>query len=611
MLHPKNDRIDYGEQLIPPEGYELTQAIGTSYSLDLEALMLVPVALFYAHHLDGNPDTPGYDMLEAITKAAEKITIFYQAGQLKVPRKYHPLIAYWEKGIQPVTMPNPVSSFHPKVWIIRYDSKTEPAIYRLLVTSRNLTFDRSWDVAFSTMGFVSDKQQASNQPLVDLLTHLSGLSKRSIPPSFLSDLQKVVFEKPEGIKAIKFWPVGIPNVADANKKYSNQVTQKKWDELLIISPFLDNTTLTTLKDNCYKKPYLLSCKESLDAVKETVLADFDCWQFSDFIQNAEFADILEEEGVEPCLQNLHAKLFVAMQNDKPVWYLGSANCTDPAQGRNIEFMAELVTDGSTKFRSKNVFKSLTEPAKEGEIQLFTKYDPALRVDMSEQVNIDLAIRKIKYDLTTLNIRGEAVIIPEGNAYNLTIEIDASGLKLPDGFSVHFKPLPETQKKPAILGVGQLNINNDFTGYTESWLSPYLEFSIARDGIVYTHFLLEMSIELPGTRLNRIFTSIIDSKEKFLKYLAFVLTGEESGIIGSGKSDGHDRAAGDGGILGLDGAPVFEKLLIAASRHREKLVSVDKLIDRIKEETELTGDRIVTEEFEGFWKVFKDYLITKK
>ena len=71
MLHPKNDRIDYGEQLIPPEGYELTQAIGTSYSLDLEALMLVPVALFYAQHLDGNPDTPGYDMLEAITKAAE------------------------------------------------------------------------------------------------------------------------------------------------------------------------------------------------------------------------------------------------------------------------------------------------------------------------------------------------------------------------------------------------------------------------------------------------------------------------------------------------------------------------------------------------------------
>ena len=56
MLHPKNNRIDYGEQLIPPEGYELAYAVGTTYSLDLEALMILPVALFYAQKLDGNTD---------------------------------------------------------------------------------------------------------------------------------------------------------------------------------------------------------------------------------------------------------------------------------------------------------------------------------------------------------------------------------------------------------------------------------------------------------------------------------------------------------------------------------------------------------------------------
>ena len=56
MLHPKNNRIDYGEQLIPPEGYELAYAVGTTYSFDLEALMILPVALFYAQKLDGNPD---------------------------------------------------------------------------------------------------------------------------------------------------------------------------------------------------------------------------------------------------------------------------------------------------------------------------------------------------------------------------------------------------------------------------------------------------------------------------------------------------------------------------------------------------------------------------
>lgn len=610
MLHPKNDRIDYGEQLIPPDGYELTQAIGTSYSLDLEALMLLPVSLFYAQHLDGNPEELRYDMLDAITKAAEKITIFYQAGQLKVPQKYHPLIAYWEKGIQAITMPSQASSFHPKVWIIRYDSKTEPAIYRLLVTSRNLTFDRSWDVAFSTMGYVGDKQQAINQPLGDLLNQLSSISKRPIPDNFLNDLQKVAFEKPAGIKALKFWPVGVPNFTDLNKKYPNTISQRKWDELLIVSPFLDNTTLFKLKENCYKAPYLLSTKEALDCINIELLNNFECWQFSDFVENAEFGEMLEEEGIEPSAQKLHAKLFVAMQKDKPAWFLGSANCTDPAQGRNIEFMTEMAMDNSTVFRTKNIFKSLTEIAK-GEIPLFTKYDSAQRVDMSEQLNINLAIRKIKYDLTLLPIRGEAHLIDEGAAYNLMIEVDAGRLELPDGFSVHFKPLPETQKKPAILVPRQLNICNDFSGYTESWLSTYLDFSIAKDGIVHTHFLLEMLIELPGTRLNRIFTSIIDSREKFLKYLAFVLTGDEIGIISPGINDGHKTPAGNAGVLGLDGVPVFEKLLIAASRHREKLLSVDKLIERIKEETAITGDRIVTEEFEGFWKVFKDYMNTRK
>jgi hypothetical protein len=611
MLHPKHNRIDYGEQLIPPDSYELTLAIGTSYSLDLEALMLLPVALFYSQHLDGKPDELRYDMLDAITKAAEKITMFYQNGQLKVPQKYHPLIAYWENGIQPVSMPHFASSFHPKVWIIRYDSKNEPAIYRLLVTSRNLTFDRSWDVAFATMGFVSEKPQPANQPIVDFLNHLSTVSKRPILPSFLNELQKVVFEKPDGIKAIKFWSVGVPTLAEINKKYLNPISQKRWDELLIMSPFLDNKTLSSLKDNCYDIPYVLSTKEALDGISEELLEDFNCWQFSDFFDRAEFFQELEEAGMEPSQQKLHAKLFVAMQNDKPYWYIGSANCTDPAQGRNIEFLTELVTDSQPAFRTKNVFRSLTDPAKAEGITLFTRYDVNQRVDVSEQQSIDLAIRKIKYDLAGLSITGEAHLIPGGVAYNLKIEIDSRGLKVPNGFNIHYMPLPETQKKATVLLPGQLCISNEYGGYTESWLSPYLEFSISKSGMVHSRFLLEMTIELPVTRLNRIFTSIIDSREKFLKYLAFLLTGEETGIVEPSGKDKNDHTTTNKAFWNFDGAPVFEKLMIAASRHPEKLASVDKLIERIKEETVTTAEPIISKEFEGFWSVFKCYMNSRK
>jgi hypothetical protein len=89
MLNPKKNRMDYGEQLIPPEeGYDLDYAVGTTYSLDLEAIMVLPVALFYSRLLDCSPDQLHYDVLDAITRSAEKIRVFCQKGKIKTPKKY-------------------------------------------------------------------------------------------------------------------------------------------------------------------------------------------------------------------------------------------------------------------------------------------------------------------------------------------------------------------------------------------------------------------------------------------------------------------------------------------------------------------------------------------
>lgn len=38
MMDPGAQRVDYGEQLNPPLGYELHSALATTYSLDLETL---------------------------------------------------------------------------------------------------------------------------------------------------------------------------------------------------------------------------------------------------------------------------------------------------------------------------------------------------------------------------------------------------------------------------------------------------------------------------------------------------------------------------------------------------------------------------------------------
>ena len=46
-----NNRIDYGQSLMPDEGWTTSWAIGTTYSLDLEILMSVPLALFHGKYL--------------------------------------------------------------------------------------------------------------------------------------------------------------------------------------------------------------------------------------------------------------------------------------------------------------------------------------------------------------------------------------------------------------------------------------------------------------------------------------------------------------------------------------------------------------------------------
>ena len=46
------DRINYGEVLMAPEGYKLDRAIGTTYSLDLETLAAISIALGLSEDTD-------------------------------------------------------------------------------------------------------------------------------------------------------------------------------------------------------------------------------------------------------------------------------------------------------------------------------------------------------------------------------------------------------------------------------------------------------------------------------------------------------------------------------------------------------------------------------
>ena len=356
MFDAKHNRLDYGASLKPPTGYNLDFAVTTSYTLDLEAILLIPVALFFSGDLDFNPKDIREDMLEALTNVSKHIAIFCQRGKIKVAQPYHPLMAYWEKGIHQIQMPNYDQSFHPKIWIIRYisDKKNATVKYRFISTSRNLTFSRDWDIAITTDGEVNKNEKDNNIGIIDFLHYLKSKSGNTIPEVFFKELPKVVFDVPDGFSEIAFHPIG-----NLNKNYPNPITTKteKQDERLVVSPFLDKTTLDYFVKTS-KRFSLFSTDFELSSLPEIVLSTIsEKYRFNPFIEDAESLDELSEPDEIPFRQNLHAKFFIDKKGRAISWYIGSANASKPASERNIEFMVELKTSGSA-MSPKNIKNKL-------------------------------------------------------------------------------------------------------------------------------------------------------------------------------------------------------------------------------------------------------------
>ena len=80
MLRPDQNRLNYGELLAPPATYHLDFAIGTTYSLDLDALVGATMSLGLSAETDTNLAKNPVCLLEALKKTADKIALFCEAG---------------------------------------------------------------------------------------------------------------------------------------------------------------------------------------------------------------------------------------------------------------------------------------------------------------------------------------------------------------------------------------------------------------------------------------------------------------------------------------------------------------------------------------------------
>lgn len=600
MLDIKKHRLDYGAMLIPPKGYRLAKAVAATYTLDLNTLLSIPVALFFSQTLEGNFEAERVQLLEAIQRCPDVLRIYHQKGKIHVPRKHNRLYGLLEPCVVGILPDDAYTTFHPKVWVLRYEHDEEPTMYRVIVLSRNLTYDRSWDIAAHLDGVVTEDQQRKNQPLVLFVKHLLSYQGFDGDRKFVADLQKVDFQTPAGFnKNFFFHPVGIDG-------HPNPIVTQTGSRAICISPFVHDEAIKTLRGNVTDALLIFGCREELRRLDPQTLSDVRSFAISDLIVDGESQDKGEDGEGEQSEQNLHAKLYVYQRETTSTsWFLGSANATKAAFERNIEFLLELRGSGAAVQLDRLKDELLGENEQGG---IFQQYEPPPEpFDDSETRKLDEALRLLEFDLLKhLEIR-EAAVTPSANEANFDLHLVLDpGSRKWHGLTVKVSPFNSdgVESKELLPGcVTELVFQN----INESNLSRFLRFEIWQGAEQQRAFLIKVEIEgLPNSRVSRILRSIINSRDRFFEYLRFLLADDlAKEPVGTEPGEDGGDSNGEVGSIWDISTPIFEQLLLASSRSPRRLKAIDDVIQQLrKEEGEDSTSDVIPHEFLEFWEAFK-------
>ncbi|GAI46310.1 unnamed protein product, partial [marine sediment metagenome] len=265
--------------------------------LNLDALLAVPVSLVLGDTLEGELAGEKIALLEAIGQLNNRVKIFYQRGNIHVPREFNRLFALLEPMLVPIIpvgdgVQAAFSSFHPKIWILRYVKKATKAArhgqsvrYRLIVMSRNLTFDRSWDISACLDGVLNDAARDSD-PLTAFVGSLAGHAGEFAPlRSMLKELPRVQWDAPSPFRDPIMLPGGGAHIANPAERFASPIQfGKSVDDLLVVSPFLDSSeqkAIHWLGAKTEGRRYLLSRVEELNAIGAQALEGWDCYSLND------------------------------------------------------------------------------------------------------------------------------------------------------------------------------------------------------------------------------------------------------------------------------------------------------------------------------------------
>lgn len=622
MLEPQSRRLLL-ESLQPPEGYRLDWAVGTTYSLDLVALLAAPVAFAFSdwQGRDGRPILEPLALLKAVRQFADRICLFCQAGKIYVPRAYQPLLANLEDSIVQANSPRG-GSFHPKLWFLRYVTEGREVTYRVLCLSRNMTFDRSWDTALCLEGELRGRVNAytRNHPLGQFVDALPAMSARGLAPEWRQrmkqlahEIRRVEFEIPQPFDEMAFVPIGIGEQADW--PFPSRI-----DQLLVVSPFVDAGFIRELA--AYEAPMQLvsrpECLARFDAAELQALKQL--WVLE---ETAEPEAAEREESQTPLetgkppdqpasgsddeipLVGLHAKLFVADAGWDALVWTGSANATTAAFERNVEFLVQLRGKRGRCGVAALMEKSPAEgPRRAGCLgDLLQAFVPPAgdAACTSEEEAFERLVDKLSRALAAAAPLAycEASAAPDHYAVELRVT-ERSKIEVGKGHRIRCWPISRSDTDSQAVNVDGTCWAR-FEPVSLLGLTAFFAFEIATaDERLARRFVLNVPLQNPpANRREAALKQLLNDKERVLRFLLLLLLDHGARDFGNGLRPPDSSNGGQQGWIGKSETPLFESLVRALDCDPQRIDQVAQIIEDLMRTED--GRELLPADLDSIWQ----------
>lgn len=605
--------FEYYSLLTPPEGYTLSKAIGTTYSLDLTTALSVPLAFHFRNGINPESIKDPLALFLSLKGTASKIDIFCQLGNISSKVSDNKLYRFIENSINEIYLDNG-KSFHPKIWIIRFEKESAPAIYKIINLSRNLTNDSSWDMVIALEGEVKDKgtivDSRTNQPLIDFINFLYHQKGKIAPVEFLKDLGKVCFRplNDNFYKSIEFLPLGIGKSSKTFDFIYNNLEDEPYDHIVIVSPFVTQGVLDNVVRNSNKLT-LISRLKTLEDLDQNKLASIDCRYINEKIVDGGAIPLDEEISLEFASKeniafpdkkvpayDLHAKVYLLKQGGSFQLFLGSANSSFNAFNGNIEFM--VCVEGDRRNSGELFIETYFTPSNDFLVEYIA--DPTKQkdeIDTREHI-LDKYLSDICFQLSKSKC---ICIMQDANIYSVQIRFNS--LNNDDGLESVLRPI-------SVNTINQKLLSSivEFSNISLVDLSTLFVLTVI-DNLTGTNksTILKLNIDdLPENREEAVVRSLIKNKSDLFQLLRWLLSED---IVEAMLEGSIDNSLIEGGakwnFVNDDEYAIFEKMMLASSRNPSKLKDVKSIIDYL-ENNKLSDSDVDIDfiNFISFWDKFK-------